>query len=95
MLQAAHLFVTHCGMNSASEGLYFGVPLVLYPQQAEQGLVARRVEELGAGLRLRRASPEAIRAAVRMILALEGAEERHTRMCSWVWYSIRLWGSRV
>lgn len=54
-------------MNSASEGLYFGVPLVLYPQQAEQGLVARRVEELGAGLRLKRPTPEAIRAAVRQV----------------------------
>ena len=49
VLARASVFVTHCGMNSASEGLYFGVPLVLYPQQAEQGLVARRVEELGAG----------------------------------------------
>ena len=29
--------------------------------------MARRVEELGAGLRLRRASPEAIRAAVRQV----------------------------
>ena len=67
VLARASVFVTHCGMNSASEGLYFGVPLVLYPQQAEQGLVARRVEELGAGLRLRRASPEAIRAAVRQV----------------------------
>ena len=38
MLARASVFVTHCGMNSASEGLYFGVPLVLYPQQAEQGL---------------------------------------------------------
>ena len=67
VLARASVFVTHCGMNSASEGLYFGVPLVLYPQQAEQGLVARRVEELGAGLRLRRASSEAIRAAVRQV----------------------------
>lgn len=64
VLARASVFVTHCGMNSASEGLYFGVPLVLYPQQAEQGLVARRVEELGAGLRLKRATPETIRAAV-------------------------------
>ena len=67
VLARAGVFVTHCGMNSASEGLYFGVPLVLYPQQAEQGLVARRVEELGAGLRLKRPAPEAIRAAVRQV----------------------------
>lgn len=39
-------------MNSASEGLYFGVPLILFPQTTEQGAVALRTEELGAGLRL-------------------------------------------
>ncbi len=32
----------------------------------------------------------AIRAAVRMIFALEGEEERQTRICSSVWYSFRL-----
>ena len=39
-------------MNSASEGLYFGVPLILFPQTPEQNAVAVRAEELGAGLRL-------------------------------------------
>ncbi len=52
VLKIADAFITHCGMNSASEGLYFGVPLVLFPQTSEQDAVARRVEELGAGLRL-------------------------------------------
>ena len=39
-------------MNSASESLYFGVPLVLFPQTNEQSGVAARVAELGAGLKL-------------------------------------------
>ncbi|SCX85282.1 macrolide family glycosyltransferase [Butyrivibrio sp. INlla14] len=52
VLSIADAFITHCGMNSASEGLYFGVPLILFPQTPEQGAVARRVEELGAGIRL-------------------------------------------
>ena len=51
-LSVADAFITHCGMNSASEGLYYRVPLVLCPQTPEQGAVARRTEELGAGLRL-------------------------------------------
>ena len=53
VLSIADVFLTHCGMNSASEGLYFEVPLVLFPQTPEQGAVAKRVEELGAGARLK------------------------------------------
>lgn len=52
VLSISDAFITHCGMNSASEGLYFGVPLILFPQTPEQAAVAKRVEELGAGLRL-------------------------------------------
>ena len=68
VLARSHVFLSHCGMNSVSESLYLGVPLVLFPQQAEQGLVARRTAELGAGLRLDRAAPEAIRSAVFQVL---------------------------
>lgn len=52
VLQEADVFLTHCGMNSVSESLYFGVPMVLFPQQAEEGAVARRVQEVGAGIPL-------------------------------------------
>ena len=38
-------------MNSVSEGLALGVPLFLYPQSPEQGIIAARVAELGAGAR--------------------------------------------
>ena len=49
VLARTRLFITHCGMNSASEGLYMGVPELLYPQTGEQRAVAGRVEEMGAG----------------------------------------------
>ncbi len=49
VLARTRLFITHCGMNSASEGLYMGVPELLYPQTGEQRAVARRVEEMDAG----------------------------------------------
>lgn len=52
VLSVADVFITHCGMNSASEGLYFEVPLILCPQTPEQGAVAARTEELGAGIML-------------------------------------------
>lgn len=50
VLKKASAFVTHAGMNSVQEGLYFDVPLMLVPQQVEQRLVAGRVKTLGAGL---------------------------------------------
>ena len=52
VLEKADAFITHCGMNSVSEALYFKVPLVMYPQTNEQKGVAFRVNELGAGLYL-------------------------------------------
>lgn len=64
VLSISDAFITHCGMNSASEGLYFRVPLVLFPQTSEQDAVARRVEELGAGLRLKSISEADILQAV-------------------------------
>ena len=68
VLSIADCFVTHCGMNSASEGLYFEVPLVLFPQTPEQGAVAKRAEELGAGIMLNDTSVEGIRKAIETVL---------------------------
>lgn len=51
VLQQADVFVSHCGMNSVSESLYFGVPLIMLPQTPEQGRVADRVYQLGAGIK--------------------------------------------
>jgi MGT family glycosyltransferase len=71
VLQRASAFVTHGGMNSVSESLYFGVPLVVIPQMGEQETVGRRVEELGAGLYLAKADATAasLRASVERVLA--------------------------
>ena len=68
VLSIADAFITHCGMNSASEGLYFRVPLVLFPQTPEQGAVAKRVEELGAGVMLRSISEGDVMQALRTVL---------------------------
>lgn len=68
VLSIADVFLTHCGMNSASEALYYEVPLILFPQTPEQGAVARRVEELGAGIKLLKAQKENILAAAEELL---------------------------
>lgn len=64
VLQQADMFLTHCGMNSVNEALYYEVPLILYPQTNEQGGVAYRVNELGAGVYLKENTVEAIRTAI-------------------------------
>lgn len=69
VLQQSDVFVSHCGMNSVSESLYFGVPLVLLPQTAEQSGVAERVSQLGAGMKLDKTDASSILAAISKILA--------------------------
>lgn len=68
VLDRADLFLSHCGMNSVNESLYYQVPLIMYPQTTEQEGVAARVEQLGAGLRLKKISPASIRQAVEQVL---------------------------
>ncbi|MBQ2293812.1 MAG: glycosyltransferase [Spirochaetales bacterium] len=64
VLSKADVFISHCGMNSVNESLYCGVPLVMYPQTPEQGGVASRVEQLKAGILLKKSNAANIRNAV-------------------------------
>ncbi|PUA39022.1 glycosyl transferase [Paenibacillus elgii] len=70
MLQHADAFITHAGMNSTSEALYYNVPLVMIPLTSDQPLVAKRVQELGAGITLDKnnLTPVALRAALVEVL---------------------------
>jgi UDP:flavonoid glycosyltransferase YjiC (YdhE family) len=68
VLRRADLFITHGGFNSVQEGLVAGVPLLVFPQMQEQVLNADRVSELGAGLRLRRATSARIGAQADLVL---------------------------
>lgn len=68
VIQKADVFISHAGLNSISESLYYGVPLVLLPRIHEQQVNAMRVAELGAGIYLKKVSADAIRAATEKIL---------------------------
>lgn len=68
VLKKADVFLTHCGMNSVSEALYYGVPLAMLPKTSEQGAVAARTEQLGAGVRLEKTTPDAIRVVLEQLL---------------------------
>ena len=68
VLANTDVFLTHCGMNSISESLYMGVPVVMYPQTGEQRAVAKRTFEMGAGIYLKDDSRETIRNTVMQVL---------------------------
>jgi MGT family glycosyltransferase len=52
LLKYTKLFITHGGMNSVHEGLYYGVPLIVIPQSADQPVIAGQVANIGAGIQL-------------------------------------------
>jgi MGT family glycosyltransferase len=70
ILPRANLFLTHAGMNSVHEGLYYDVPLLLVPQQLEQMMVAARVAELEAGLVVQneQVTPERLQATAAQLM---------------------------
>jgi len=71
VLQHTDLFISHGGMNSINESLYFNVPLLMVPQQIEQAYSARRIQQLGAGRCLRpgKVSPQRLQSMVESMLA--------------------------
>ena len=79
VLSKADVFISHCGMNSVNESLYYGVPLVMYPQTPEQGGVATRVEQLKAGIFLKKSNAANICNAVETLLNNE--EYRKNAQC--------------
>ena len=69
VLKKADIFVSHCGMNSVSESLYFEVPLVMLPQTLEQKGVAERVSQLNAGIKLDKLDGALVLSAINKILS--------------------------
>ena len=53
VLNHADVFLTHCGMNSVSEAMSRGVPMVAMPFINDQTANANRIVELGIGKRVR------------------------------------------
>ncbi|MEW9519636.1 macrolide family glycosyltransferase [Streptomyces tubercidicus] len=66
VLRHADAFISHAGMNSTMEALYYGVGLITVPQMPEQATNAGRAQELGLGVQLDTATvtAESLRTAV-------------------------------
>ena len=82
ILKRASLFITHCGMNSTSEAIHYGVPIVCLPVSADQPRVAYRVaDELGLGVRLnlKKLTQASVKDAVKEIMTDSGYQERMLR----------------
>lgn len=73
ILGMADVFVTHGGMNSVSEALVSGTPMVVIPFTADQPVNARCVESLGVGKQMEYGgvSKETLKQAVFSVLADE------------------------
>ncbi len=70
VLKKADVFVTHGGMNSITESLYFCVPMVVIPHMTDQPVNAKRVEELNLGRRLdkNKITPRLLRETVNSVI---------------------------
>lgn len=76
LLRQADLMVCHAGLDAISDALLLGVPMVMYPMEADQFGNAKRVEALGAGIRVDDCEPGTIRRAVETVLSDASCRER-------------------
>jgi MGT family glycosyltransferase len=86
ILQRVQAFITHGGLNSVHEGLYYSVPEIVIPHQLEQALNGKRVAETGAGVLLGARPPyghvtaRQLRAALDTILSTAAYRENARRI---------------
>ncbi|MES1257646.1 MAG: nucleotide disphospho-sugar-binding domain-containing protein, partial [Acidobacteriota bacterium] len=70
LLARAALTMTHAGMNTTQQSLFFGVPMIAIPLAHDQPAIAARLARTGAGLVIppRQLTAARLRAAVVRVL---------------------------
>ncbi len=81
LLPLAALTITHAGMNTTQQSLYFGVPMVAIPLTHDQPAIAARLERTGAGIVIppRQLTSVRLRAAVEAILPRDSKFREHAQ----------------
>lgn len=92
VMKHASLFISAGGLNSLHEALFFGVPSLIFPQQGEQLINAKRFDLLGVGkIHTKRLKKKQIANEIDELLNLEINEETKTKLTkTYVNYAIKL-----
>lgn len=81
LLRKSSVFITHGGVGSASEALYYGVPTLLFPEAIDHYLISHRIAEEGAGLMFdQMLSVEELKSAVTRLLTETEFRENAQRL---------------
>lgn len=81
ILQNVDLFITHCGMNSVNEAMSFGVPMLAMPIINDQIANAKRITELGIGMRMRAFPSTADKLCTNALQVLNSAKIKKNAYC--------------
>jgi MGT family glycosyltransferase len=76
VLPDCDLFFSKCAVAELNQSMYFGVPMLLYPEQTDEKLAAMRAEELGVGHRIKKLKAEEIKAGVQTLLETVSYKEK-------------------
>ncbi|CAF1047771.1 unnamed protein product [Brachionus calyciflorus] len=79
ILERASLFITHAGMNSTSEAIHYGVPVICTPVKADQPLCAIRLADnlkLGINLDTENFTSKELYDSINKVLSDESFQER-------------------
>ena len=89
VLKMTDVFVTHGGMNSVSEALSLGTPMVVIPLVSDQPVNARCVEKPGVGKRLEYSmvNKDTLKETVWSVLSDTGIKESLARVQELITYA--------